>query len=48
MTKVMLRGLLGALLLALAATLPAGAAEPKAWDEGRTLEDTYERFMRNT
>jgi hypothetical protein len=28
--------------------LHLGAAEPKAWDEGKTLEDTYERFMRRT
>jgi hypothetical protein len=26
--------------------LHLGGAEPKAWDEGRALEDTYERFMR--
>jgi hypothetical protein len=26
--------------------LHLGAAEPKAWDEGRSLEDTFERFMR--
>jgi hypothetical protein len=28
--------------------LHLGTAEPKAWDEGRNLEDTYERFMRKT
>jgi IrrE N-terminal-like domain len=28
--------------------LHLGGAEPKAWDEGRALEDTYERFMRKT
>jgi IrrE N-terminal-like domain len=28
--------------------LHLGAAEPKAWDEGRSLEDTYERFMRRS
>jgi hypothetical protein len=28
--------------------LHLGAAEPKAWDEGRALEDTYERFIRRT
>ena len=28
--------------------LHLGAAEPKAWDEGKTLEDTYERFVRRT
>lgn len=26
--------------------LHLGGAEPKAWDEGRALEDTYERFMK--
>jgi hypothetical protein len=28
--------------------LHLGGAEPKAWDEGRSLEDTYERFMRRS
>lgn len=28
--------------------LHLGSAAPKTWDEGKPLDDTYERFMRNT